>query len=104
MQLNSEKNPQLTKLKTTTKSYKRVTKNIDLNKVACRYFGGIDLMEIEGVSHSTVLSIMSEIGPQGFKKFQTAKQSASWLRLAPNNKNTGPSIDMSSLMKREKEL
>ncbi|NRA10890.1 MAG: IS110 family transposase [Crocinitomicaceae bacterium] len=46
-------------------------------------------MQIEGVSHSTVLSIMSEIGPQGFKKFQTAKQFASWLRLAPNNKISG---------------
>ena len=46
-------------------------------------------MQIEGVSHSTVLSIMSEIGPQGFKKFQTAKQFALWLRLAPNNKISG---------------
>ena len=86
-------NPELKKLKTTSKTYKRITKNtpknIDLNQVAYKYFGGVDLMQIEGVSHSTVLSIMSEIGPQGFKKFQTAKQFASWLRLAPNNKISG---------------
>lgn len=86
-------NPELKKLKTTSKTYKRITKNtpknIDLNQVAFKYFGGVDLMQIEGVSHSTVLSIMSEIGPEGFKKFNTGKQFASWLRLAPNNKISG---------------
>lgn len=46
-------------------------------------------MQIEGLSHSTILTIMSEIGPDGFSKFQTAKQFASWLRLAPNNKISG---------------
>ena len=49
-------------------------------------------MEIEGVSHSTVLSIMSEIGPEGFKKFESGKQFASWLRLAPNNKISGGKV------------
>ncbi len=46
-------------------------------------------MKIEGLSHATILTIMSEVGPDGFKKFQTAKQFASWLRLAPNNKISG---------------
>ncbi|WP_394330966.1 transposase [Hydrotalea flava] len=41
---------------------------------------------MEGVSHATILSIMSEIGPDGFTKFETSKQFTSWLRLAPNNK------------------
>mgnify|MGYP002413070691 FL=1 len=57
--------------------------------MAFQYFGGIDLMAIEGVSHSTVLTIISEIGPDGFKKFPTAKHFTSWLRLAPNNKISG---------------
>ena len=35
---------------------------------------------------------MSEIGPEGFKKFATAKQFTSWLRLAPNNKISGGKI------------
>ena len=35
---------------------------------------------------------MSEIGPDGFKKFDTSKQFTSWLRLAPNNKKTGGKI------------
>lgn len=49
-------------------------------------------MEIEGVSHGTILSLMSEIGPAGFNKFQSGKQFASWLRLAPNNKISGGKI------------
>jgi len=32
---------------------------------------------------------MSEIGPDGFNKFPTARHFASWLRLAPNNKISG---------------
>jgi len=49
-------------------------------------------MKIEGLSHATVLTIMSEVGPDGFKKFATAKQFASWLRLAPNNKISGGKV------------
>lgn len=49
-------------------------------------------MAIEGVSHSTVLAIISEVGQEGFKKFPTAKQFTSWLRLAPNNKISGGKV------------
>ncbi len=49
-------------------------------------------MQIEGVSHATILSIISEIGPEGFQKFDTSKHFTSWLRLAPNNKKTGGKI------------
>lgn len=72
------------------KPYKRQNKNgikgIDLNVVAYQYFEGVDLLAIPGVSHSTVLTFMCEIGPKGLKKFDSAKKFASWLRLAPNNK------------------
>jgi transposase len=75
------------------KPFKRNNKNsingLDLNKVAFQYFHGVDIYQIPGVSHSTVLSIMSEIGPDGFLKFPSAKHFASWLRLAPNNKISG---------------
>lgn len=64
-------------------------KNMDLNVIAYQYFDGVDLMAIEGLSYSTVLTIMSEVGAEGMKKFRTAKQFASWLRLAPNNKISG---------------
>lgn len=83
------------KLKTEAKAHKRVNKNapkMDLNQLAFKYFGGIDLMAIEGVSHSTILSIISEVGPDGFDKFKSAKHFTSWLRLAPNNKISGGKI------------
>lgn len=67
-------------------------KGIDLNQASFQYFGGVDLMKIEGLSHATVLTIMSEVGPDGFKEFPTAKQFASWLRLAPNNKISGGKV------------
>ena len=86
-------NPEKKKLKTTHKTHKRINKNaikgIDLNQASYQYFGGVDLMSIEGMSHATVLSIISEIGPDGFHKFASAKHFTSWLRLAPNNKVSG---------------
>ena len=91
-----KESPETKKLKTTEKPYKRLNKNAptikNFNQVAFRYFGGIDLMAIEGLSHSTILSVMSEIGPEGFKKFHSSKEFASWLRLAPNNKISGGKI------------
>jgi len=78
------------------KPYKRQNKNgikgIDLNIIAYQYFDGVDLLTIPGVSHSTVLTFMSEIGPEGLGKFSSAKKFASWLRLAPNNKISGGRI------------
>ena len=68
---------------------KNSPKNMDLNVIAYQYFDGVDLMAIEGVSDATLLSLMSEVGPEGMKKFKTGKQFASWLRLAPNNKISG---------------
>jgi transposase len=71
---------------------KNSPKNMDINLMAYQYFEGIDLLAIEGVSHSTVLSVMSEVGLEGLKKFGSAKQFASWLRLAPNNKISGGKV------------
>lgn len=88
--------PDLKKLKTEAKPHKRENKNApaikNFNQLAYQYFGGVDLLAIEGLSHSTVLSIMAEIGPDGFKKFNSSKQFVSWLRLAPNNKINGGKV------------
>lgn len=98
-----KKYPEKSKLKTTDKPYKRKNKNApeikNLNQIAFQYFGGVDLMAIEGLSHSTVLSIMSEIGPEGFKKFPTSKQFVSWMRVAPNNKISGGKVLSSKIPK-----
>jgi len=86
-------NPEKKKLKTTDKQHKRINKNaikgIDLNQASYQYFGGVDLMAIEGLGHSTILYIISEVGLEGFQKFESAKHFTSWLRLAPNNKVSG---------------
>jgi transposase len=83
-------------LKTEDKIHKRVNKNapknINLNQIAYQYFNGIDLMAVEGVGHSTIISLMSEVGYDGLKKFDTAKRFASWLRLSPNNRISGGKV------------
>lgn len=101
-------NPELKKLKTTDKPYKRQNKNApsvkNFNQAAFQYFQGVDLLAIEGVSHATVLSIMAEIGPEGFRKFHSAKEFVSWLRLAPNNKISGGKVLSSKIPKGSNRL
>lgn len=96
LNLHLDSNPEKRLLRTTDKVHKRVNKNapknIDINQLAYQYFGGIDLMAIEGVSHSTVIALMSEVGLDGIKKFKTAKEFSSWLRLSPNNKISGGKV------------
>ncbi len=78
------------------KPHKRKNKNtvrgVDMNQVSYQYFEGVDLMAIEGVNDATIMAIISEIGPEGIKKFGSAKQFTSWLRLAPNNRISGGKV------------
>jgi len=62
----------------------------NLAKLSYEYFG-VDLLAIEGVSVSTVLTLITEIGT-GIYKFESAKQFASFLRLAPNNRISGGKV------------
>lgn len=90
------------------KPHKRVNKNtpknFDINQKSYQMFEGIDLLAIEGMSYSTVLAIMSEVGIEGIRKFHTAKHFASWLRLAPNNKVSGGKILSSKIPKGSNRL
>jgi transposase len=61
-------------------------------------------MAIEGFSFSTLLSLMSEVGLEGIKKFGTAKQFSSWLRLTPNNKISGGKVLSSRIPKGSNRL
>jgi transposase len=83
-------------LQAGAKPHKRINKNapknMDLNQLSYQYFDGVDLMSIEGVSHGTVIALMSEVGSEGIKKFETAKQFTSWLRLCPNTKISGGKV------------
>jgi transposase len=90
------------------KPHKRVNKNtpkdIDLNLKSYQMFEGTDLLAIEGMSYSTVLVLMSEIGIEGIRKFPTSKHFTSWLRLAPNNKISGGKILSSKVPKGSNRL
>jgi len=83
---------------------KNTPKNIDLNLKSYQMFEGTDLLAIEGMSYSTVLALMSEIGMDGIKRFPSAKHFASWLRLAPNNKISGGKILSSKVPKGSNRL
>jgi transposase len=67
-------------------------------------YKGTDLLAIEGMSYSTVLALMSEVGIEGIKKFKTAKHFTSWLRLAPNNKVSGGKVLSSKVPKGSNRL
>ncbi|PJA06916.1 MAG: hypothetical protein COX70_08530 [Flavobacteriales bacterium CG_4_10_14_0_2_um_filter_32_8] len=49
-------------------------------------------MTIEEVNDATIMTIISEIGLEGIRKFDSAKQFTAWLRLAPNNKISGGKV------------
>jgi transposase len=85
---DKDKNQHTLDKKLYKKQNKNTPKNIDINLLSYQYFGGVDLLAIEGVSHSTVLTLISEVG-EGIHKFESAKHFASWLRLCPNNKVSG---------------
>jgi len=103
-----KKTPEKLKLKTNDKPHKRINKNApeikNFNQIAYQYFDGVDLLAIEGLSHATVLAIMSEIGPDGFSKFKSSKEFVSWLRLAPNNKISGGKVLSSKVPKGSNRL
>jgi transposase len=73
--------------KVTQKRQAKNQVNFNLPKLSYVYTG-VDLFAIEGVSYNTIMSFIAEVG-DGIKKFATAKQFDSWLRLAPNNKISG---------------
>ena len=83
---NNSEEVVLTKKQTKGKNQPK----FDLVKLSYQYFG-VDLFAIEGVSVSTVLTLITEIGT-GIYKFQSAKQFTSFLRLAPNNRISGGKV------------
>lgn len=77
-------------LKGNSKKSRKHAPAFNVSKIAYQYFG-TDLFAISGVSHTTVLCLMTNIG-HDLHKFPSAKCFASWLRLVPNNKISGGRI------------
>ena len=59
---------------------------------------GVDVTQIYGISETTALRIFSETGTD-LSKWEHEGKFVSWLRLCPNNKETGGKIISSRLMK-----
>ena len=85
------------------KKYGKNDPKINLHELSFRLTGGVDLSAIEGVSHNTLLSILSEIGID-FSKFPTGKHFSSWLHVSPNNKITGGKVISSKTPKGKHRL
>ncbi len=77
-------------LKEPKKRKKKNNPLYDVYKLSMAYFG-VNLLSVEGVGESTVMTFLSEVGTD-ITKFKTKKHFTSWLRLAPNNKITGSKI------------
>lgn len=72
---------------------KRASKNapgFDLRSALARW-AGVDLTRINGLATSSVLTILSEIGPD-LSRFATVKHFCSWLGLCPGSKVSGGKV------------
>jgi hypothetical protein len=57
-------------------------------RTALARWAGVDLTRINGLSEATVMTILSEIGPD-LRRFASVKHFCSWLRLCPATKISG---------------
>jgi transposase len=72
------------------KKNRRNTPAFDCRQEAYR-ISGVDLTQIDGISESSALTILAEIGTD-MSRWKTEKHFASWLSLCPNNKITGGKV------------
>lgn len=62
--------------------------NIGLEKLSYRFLG-VDLYQVEGISHQMVLTLISELGKTGIHKFENSKAFSSFTGTAPNRAISG---------------
>jgi len=70
-----------------------------IDALAYQLSGGVDLLEIDGVGRSLLLTIVSETGLDLSSKFVTHKHYTSWLGLCPNKKVSGGKVLSSKTQK-----
>lgn len=86
------------------KQYQKNDPGFNVGCYAHQISGGVELLNINGVGASTVLTLISETGLDLSKKFKTAKHFASWLGYAPNRKITGGKVISSHTRKKTNPL
>ncbi len=74
--------------------------DFDIESYAYRTFG-VNLMKVPGISHATLLTLMSELGPGFTDKFPSASKFCRWCNLTPVDKITGGEIKSSNVPKRK---
>jgi len=83
---------------------KRSSKNslkIDVPQYAFQLSDGIDLTEVNGIGHDTLITLMAEVGLDLAQKFPSSKHFTSWMSLCPNKRITGGKV-LSSRTKNNK--
>ena len=76
--------------------------DFNIEKIAHQYFG-VNLFDIRGVSHNTVLCLLTNMG-RDIYRFPSSKHFCSWLRISPNNKISGGKILSSRTPKGKNKL
>jgi DNA-binding protein YbaB len=77
--------------------------SIDIEDYSCKVFG-VNLMCIKGVSDSTVLKLVGELGYNFTDKFESYKEFCCWANIAPNNKISGGKVLSSKVPKRKNQV
>lgn len=95
--------PDERKVKSNKRIYKKNAMSVNVEEYCYRAFG-VNIMAIPSISHSTALTILSELGPDFVNKFPTANKFAKWCNLAPNDKITGGKIVSSKMLKRKNKV
>lgn len=72
---------------------------LDLEQHAFNIYG-VNLMSIPGVGYSTLMVIMSELGPDFINKFKTSGKFCRWCNLSPKDEITGGRVVSSKVPKR----
>lgn len=90
-------------VKSGKRAYKKNALNVNVEEYCYRAFG-VNIMAIPGISHSTALTILSELGPNFVEKFPTAGKFCKWCNLVPNDKITGGKIVSSRMQKRASKV
>lgn len=85
-----------------SKQTSKFSPDFNIEKIAYQYFG-VNLFDIRGVSHNTVLCLLTNMG-HDICRFPSCKYFCSWLRLSPNNKISGGKILSSRTPKGKNKL
>jgi transposase len=85
------------------KQYQKNDPNFNVGKYACQMSGGVELLQINGVGATTLLTLISETGLD-LSKFKTAKHFASWLGFVSNLMVSGGKVISSRTRKKTNPL